>query len=544
MHTPRTSSITVPHRTGTERRRWLGWLCAAALLCPHTGYAQGVRFDVPPQSLGTALDSLAKEVGLQILYPPEAVEGLTTRGVQGEYTPQEAIKRLLDGTGLRYEFLKDNTVTVSDAANAKPEEDITLPEIIVTATPLDDTGYSVFNATTATKTDTPIMETPVSIQVVPRAVLDDQQVISVLDALKNVSGVQPSTFEFYDGFILRGFDAGGHTYRDGLPQRFISFLETANLERIEVLKGPAAMLFGRVEPGGIINLVTNVTKRPLEEAYYSLQQQFGSYDLYRTTVDATGPVLADRSLLYRMNIAYKDNDSFRDFVSREHIFVAPSLTLRPTERLEFNLDLEYQHDEFVEDGSDIGIPAIGNRPAPIPISRYLGDAVLNREHPNTQERVLAGFNWSYRFNDDWKLTNRSHYNDADYDQTILFFLGLRADNHTVDRGLWHQTDFSRTAYATNIDLTGRFTTGILEHAVLVGFDYYRRDEQINNGILTVVGVPPTDTFNPVYGLDLASLTAGGSNHFTQSHDQWYGAYFQDQITLWDKLHILGGGRYD
>lgn len=78
----------------------------------------------------------------------------------------------------------------------------------------------------------------------------------------------------------------------------------------------------------------------------------------------------------------------------------------------------------------------------------------------------------------------------------------------------------------------------------MGFDYYRRDEQINNGILTVVGVPPTDTFNPVYGLDLASLTAGGSNHFTQSHDQWYGAYFQDQITLWDKLHILGGGRYD
>jgi iron complex outermembrane recepter protein len=199
------------------------------------------------------------------------------------------------------------------------------------------TEYAVPNATAATKTDTPIMETPVSIQVVPRAVMNDQQVISVGDALKNVSGVQPGAYTFYDNFMIRGFDSGQSTYRNGLRQFAITNLETANLNQIEVLKGPAAVLFGRVQPGGLVNLDT---KRPLDTPYYSVQQQFGSYSLYRTTVDATGPILKDKSLLYRMNIAYTDNNTFRDFAHQEHIFIAPSLTWRPTDKFEANLDIE------------------------------------------------------------------------------------------------------------------------------------------------------------------------------------------------------------
>ncbi|HAP38482.1 MAG TPA: hypothetical protein DCQ94_01870, partial [Nitrospira sp.] len=136
-------------------------------------------------------------------------------------------------------------------------------------------SYAVERAATATKTDQPIMETPVSIQVVPRAVMDDQQVISVGDALKNVSGVQPGGYTFYDNFILRGFEANASTYRNGLRHQATTALETANLDVIEVLKGPASVLYGRAEPGGLVNLAT---KRPLDVPYYSLQQQFGSYN--------------------------------------------------------------------------------------------------------------------------------------------------------------------------------------------------------------------------------------------------------------------------
>lgn len=427
----------------------------------------------------------------------------------------------------------------------------TLETVTVTATPAAsggynpknpyDKNYSISDSFAATKTDTPIMETPVAIQEVSRKVMDDQQVISVKEALKNVSGVQ-STPGFYDNFMIRGFASNQVTYRDGLRQWLITNLETANLTGIEVLKGPAAVLFGRVEPGGLVNMTT---KRPLEQAYYSLQQQFGSYDLYRTTLDATGPLLDDRSLLYRVNFAYKANNSFRDFVSQDHVFVAPSLTWRPMDKLEFNLDFQYQHDEFVEDGSDYGIPAIGNRPADIPISRYLGDAVANRQHPNKQELYLVGFNWTYRFDDDWKLTNRFQYVDTNYHQTIIYPTFLDdTDNRTLYRSLWH-TPLHRNTYGTNLDLTGHFKTGPVKHSVLLGFDYSLSEEDSGPGFSADTPlVPPIDIYRPIYGIDLSSLTALDNNFYWNFRDQWYGLYFQDQMTLWDKTHLLVSGRQD
>ncbi|MGX2041477.1 TonB-dependent siderophore receptor [Methylocaldum sp. MU1018] len=521
-------------------------------VAPSTDTQAVVQFDIPAQDLASALTAFSTQSRIQVLYEGDIAQVLRSTPLKGAYVPAEALRILLSALPVQAHFIDPHTVTLkrrAAEAQANPSEqgDIALGKITVTARGghgADDPynkDYAVLNAVTATKTDTPIMETPVSVQTVSRPVMDDQQAISVGDALKNVSGIQSGAYTFYDNFMLRGFDTGlGNTYRNGLRQTSISFLETANLERIEVLKGPAAVLFGRIEPGGLVNLAT---KRPLDEAYYSVQQQFGSYDLYRTTVDATGPLLDDRSLLYRMNIAYKSNRSFRDFVSQEHVFVAPSLAWQPADRLAFNLDVEYQYDEFVEDGSDSGIPAIGNRPAPIPISRYLGDSTANRRNPNTQERVLVGLDWSYRFNGDWKLTNRFQYLTVDYDQTILFANGLRPDNRTLDRSLW-RTAQSRSSYGTNLDLTGRFATGIAEHAVLAGLDFFRLDQQADGFSGDTPLVPPIDIFDPVYGVDLSSLTARDDNLFFERRDQWYGIYFQDQITLWDKLHILGGGRQD
>lgn len=397
-------------------------------------------------------------------------------------------------------------------------------------------AYAVTRATTATKTDTPIMETPVSIQAVPRAVMDDQQVISVADAVRNVSGVQPGGYTFYDNFILRGFDANFSTYRNGLRHISTTALETANLDAIEILKGPASILYGRAEPGGIINLAT---KRPLDVPYYSLQQQFGSYNFYRTTIDATGPLVADRTLLYRMNLAYKDNNTFQDFVSQQSIFFSPSLTWRPTDRFESTIEIEYQRNRFT-DVSDIGIPAIGNRPAPIPLSRFLGDPAAK----NIQERVFVGFDWTYRVTDDWKLVNRFQFNDVSYDQRTLFAADFDQGTGVLTRGLWRAHPFNRRTYATNLDLVGHVRTGPMDHNVLVGFDYYRF-ESANSAFsdLTPV-VPPINIFNPSYGIDLSSITPATFRFHGTFDEQWYGVYFQDQITFWDKVHILGGGRYD
>lgn len=395
--------------------------------------------------------------------------------------------------------------------------------------------YTVTHATTATKTDTPLIETPVSVQVVPRAVMDDQQVISVADAMKNVSGVQPGGYAFYDNFILRGFDAGGSTYRNGLRHISTTALETANLDAIEVLKGPASILYGRTEPGGLINLST---KRPLDVPYYSIQQQFGSYNFYRTTIDATGPILADRTLLYRMNLAYKDNNTFQDLVNQQSVFFSPSLTWRPTDRFESNIEIEYQRNRFT-DVSDIGIPAIGDRPAPIPLSRFLGDPAAK----NIQERVFVGFHWMYRLSDEWKIVNRFQFNDVSYDQRTLFAADFDQGTGVLTRGLW-RADMNRRTYAANLDLVGHLRTGPLDHNVLVGFDYYRFDAAYSAFAGQTSVVPSFNIFNPAYGIDLSSITSRNFNQFGTFPEQWYGVYFQDQVTLWNKLHILGGGRYD
>ena len=170
-------------------------------------------------------------------------------------------------------------------------------------------NYVAPNSSFATKTDTPIMETPLNIQVLPKAVLDDQQATRLDQAVKLVSGVTTGQGAggISDQITIRGFFNYNY-FRNGMR------IDTnggsdgtramANVQSIEVLKGPAAMLYGRVEPGGMVNVVT---KKPLDTPYYALQQQFGSFDFYRTSIDATGPVADNKDLLYRMNVSYENS---------------------------------------------------------------------------------------------------------------------------------------------------------------------------------------------------------------------------------------------
>jgi iron complex outermembrane receptor protein len=406
-----------------------------------------------------------------------------------------------------------------------------------------ESGYAARQASTGTKTEVPLHETPVAVQVVPRDVMDDQQVISVKEATKNVSGVLPSTYQFYEAYTIRGFDTGTDVYRNGLRQPSFSDQQTANVEQVEILKGPAAILYGRIQPGGMVNVVT---KRPLEHAYYSFQQQVGSYDLLRTTVDATGPVTTDGSLLYRVNFARQTNDSFVDFVSNESTFLAPSLTWRPSSRFELNLDLEYQRRNYVHFGTNGGgVPAIGDRPADIPRSRYIGDPSIAVNHPNQQDRDYIGFDWSYALNDKWKLKHRVGYTAVDY---FTHYAGARALNETT--GVLTQTlqgaFQDRKSYSTNLDLVGEITAGEVRHQLLFGVDYYNlKQNYVGLGLSpTVVSVPSINIFNPVYGDNAALVDSTPDNSYFIRKEYWTGVYFQDQMRFGDAWHVLVGGRFD
>lgn len=391
-------------------------------------------------------------------------------------------------------------------------------------------AYVASRATSGTKTETPIMETPVNVQVITQQVMKDQQVIVLDQALKNVSGVTTDSSNFRQGnqaIVLRGF-ASSTYFRNGFRlQDAAASRAMANVESIEVLKGPAAILYGLVEPGGMVNVVT---KQPLATPYYSLTQQFGSYDLYRTTMDATGPLTKDDTLLYRMNASYENSGSFRDFVDKKDIFLAPVLKWNIGPRTQATVEFEYNHQKA---GLDFGfVPLLDGRILNIPRSRNYGERT-----PMTTETFFGALNWSHRFTDDWSIKHSLSVNQQHVKQPSLVFPTDVAGTD-VNRLLQSFNTHFNT-YSTNVDVVGHVETIGLRHTVLIGGDYYRLDTTQS---VTLGDVSTIDVFNPIHpGTPFAASLqplAESSNHTDQ-----YGFYVQDQIQLPYHLHVMGGFRY-
>lgn len=530
-------------------------LLLIATSTPALADRQTWTFNIPAQPLSNALTRFSTATGIQVLYEGDIAGNVQAQALKGNYSPEAALLELTQNTGLGYRFSDAGTVTLVKNAVENPPGKVTqsggegqlMPKVMVEAdanNPYDDPawandpynhGYNRPNATTATKTDTPIMETPSSIQVIPRGVLADKQFTNLTDAVNGqVSGVLGRTGGGYqyDNFIIRGMAGSdfGDAYRNGLFNRQ-DIYDIANIEQIEILKGPAAMLYGRIEPGGMVNYVT---KKPLLTPYYSLQQQFGSYDQYRTQVDATGPIDKDKTLLYRLSGSYSNNSSFRDLIGNERVFIAPSMTWRPNEKFETNLQLEYNHDHL---NSDYGIPAIGNRPAQVPNTRNL------RGSPKGQllESTLVGFDWTYHIDDDWKLTQRYLFKDWTLSGPIIYnYLGREDNNPNQIKRLASKGVQDVMTHSTNLDLNGKFEVLGTKHNLLIGVDGFLATTESYDAQAQISSI---DIFNPVYEpVNFNALTL--DNAFFYRKESWFGGYIQDQITFFDKLHILLGGRYD
>jgi len=292
----------------------------------------------------------------------------------------------------------------------------------------------------------------------------------------------------------------------------------------------------------VINLVT---KRPQATPYHSIQQQFGSYDFYRTLVDSTGAITSDDKLLYRVNLSYENANSFRDFVKTDSVFFAPSLTWNISDQTQANLDIEYQH---FDDTSDSGVPPLGRRPAPVPINRQIGDPLNNK---NRGDRTYVGANWSHAFNDNWKIMHRFGAEFLDKETDFTFFFGqpdaagnlvnVNADFSNGNRGFNNSISHQQNYYTT-LNLTGKFNTALLEHSTLWGFDYFVID---NQGLGACCAAYPMEAnfniFNPTYLASRPDNVFSPNANFTQD---WYGLYFQDQIKFPFNIYGNVGVRYD
>ncbi|NOV30191.1 TonB-dependent receptor [Methylomonas sp. ZR1] len=536
-----------PVSAGKIRRHAAKAALLAALISQtaHGDAAGKQHFDIPAQSLNQALLMFGRQSQQQLMYGTDIADNLRSRNLQGDYTADEAIRILLGDAPLQAVTTGEGAITLQPRPaelqnNLGPQ---TMPAVQVVgkaaydATDPYNPDYRLPNASTATKTDTPIMETPFSVQVVPKQVLEDQQVVRLDQAVRNVAGVNTSSLNqgTTDGFIIRGFQ-NNITYRDGMLLPTIlgggtTKREMANLERVEVLKGPGSILFGRSEPGGIINMVT---KQPLATPYYSLQQQFGSYDFYRTTIDATAPLTNDDTLLYRLNLSYENAGSFRDFVDNERVFIAPVLKWNISERTQATFELEYQH---FDETNDPGITNIGTRPANVPINTALHEPLLSK---NKGDRVLVGFNWAHEFNDNWKISHRFNYENYNFSTMSLFF-GAASNNGDVDRFLNLGPENDSGRYFNSLNLSGKIDTAGAHHQLLLGFDHFIIDDKFVGNCCQ--SAPSYNIFSPSYLANVPVLDS--ANSFKGSYTQdWYGLYIQDQIELPYHLHALAGVRYD
>ncbi|MEH1939592.1 MAG: TonB-dependent siderophore receptor [Nostoc sp.] len=419
---------------------------------------------------------------------------------------------------------KPTSETPQEEPAAQQDEPI---ELVVTG---EQDGYRVQDATTATRTDTPLRDIPQSIQVVPREVLEDRNVRSVAEAVETVSGVSSAGTLFNapgGSYVIRGFEQAGNFrngYRD-VNRYAITGVET--IERVEVLKGPASVLFGAVEPGGIINVVT---KQPLSEPYYNLAFEVGNRGFYQPSLDFSGPLNDDKTLLYRLNASYQSSNSFQDFVTSNLTTIAPSITWKLGHRTDLNLYYEYINFNGIPESFTT---VFSDNTFRLPRSRYLAYPLDGQDY--TAQKY--GYTLSHKFSDNWQIRNNFSISAFNANEEYTVGTSLRDDRFL---GFYAaRRDYLTDNYFGQIDLLGKFNTGLIAHQVLFGFDVNRYVQVFN---ATRLSVPLLDVFNPNYNIPEPQITTGGFSSFETV--QSYGFYLQDQISFQDNLKLLIGGRFD
>ena len=417
------------------------------------------------------------------------------------------------------------------------------------------TTYDAAYSFAATKTATPIVDVPQSISVVTKEVIDDQQLYTLNETTRNVSGV--NTFSGYNDLTARGFRSSNTRLVNGLKSSFGFWTSPIlpHIERVEFIKGPSSALFAEANPGGTVNMVT---KKPLPEARQALGITAGSFATYRATADFTGPLGGDRSLLYRMNFGYENTDSYRFLQGHTSYLIAPSISFLPNEQTRVNADLVYsRRDGVLDRGQAIffGNTDLTSTPPSFSLSQP-GDFMDTEDFYLTLSIQHAFSDWltfnasylKYRYDEDLSEHRTSNVFLPD-DETVLQLAFIRRQQ---DRLVDNVTNY----------LVADIQTGRLTHQVLAGFDYFRQDDNrsqwgargdaffitTRGDSLPGGGVGNFDLDAPIYTLnrDPETYTA---NWFSVARSEdparttSYGAYIQDQVTL-GALQVLLGLRQE
>jgi iron complex outermembrane receptor protein len=400
-------------------------------------------------------------------------------------------------------------------------------------------GYNVPSASVGSRTNTDNLDLPFSVQVVPAELLRDRHVQSVNEALRTVAGVTPDnpSYSPFEGFTIRGF-TGRNIIRNGLRDdtNITSRIALSNIDRIEVLKGPAGALFSQGGPGGTVNIVT---KQPLAEPRYTITGVVGNFDTYEGAIDFTGPLNRDRTLRYRLTAGASTTDTFIDFFDRQTYSIAPVLSWQISDRTKLTLEGEYT---VGEQPNARGLPAKGtildNINGDLPRSLFIGEPDEDLDS-NNRYALRLGYNLEHRFSPNWQLRNSFQTTRLRVPQNSLFPAALGEDERTLERGLFSTDDQSQDNYLLDTHVVGNFKTGSIAHELLFGVELNR---DVYGASSKQYALSSIDLFNPVYGQPRGELIAEFPREPITTDS--LGIYLQDRVELTPKLQMLLGGRFD
>ncbi len=379
---------------------------------------------------------------------------------------------------------------------------------------------------TATRTATPAKLVPQSIESVKASELTAFGQPTLSEALIGIPGVNASGDTRFDGVTIRGFSASNDFYLDGLRDDMQYTRDLGNIERVEVLKGPAAVLYGRGSTGGIVNRVSKV---PQKGQASSVSAQVGSFDSRRFAADLNGE--AGERVQVRLNLAQEDKESFRDDVTSKRTLLAPSVNWEITDTL--NWLVQYERNEH-DRTPDRGIPGVDGRPADVPIESVYSDT--RRDFiDDVAQSTRSRFTWD--INDQWQLRQQLGYTTLDSQFDNTYVTSVKGDK--VTRARWQQ-DLKASSLTSNTEAEGQLQTGPIAHRLLVGLEQgwqdrtpklYQNANPIPAGNLYDPGSLPT--------YDGAMKLSSDAHHRVRG----VGLYVQDQLSLGD-WHLLAGLRRD
>ncbi|WP_076592838.1 TonB-dependent receptor [Herminiimonas arsenitoxidans] len=420
----------------------------------------------------------------------------------------------------------------SSAFAQTAQSDTTLPAVTVQGS--SETNYNVTTATSATKIDAPLRDIPQTINVVPQELMRDKAVRSMEDAVKSVPGIGLSHGDGQrDQVTIRGFSAIGDQFVDGVRDDALYFRDMSNVEQVEVVKGPASVLYGRGSSGGLINRVTKKPGMDKNEAMLqvgSWNQHRGEFDLARNYEES--------GVAFRMTGAVERADSYRDqqFLAREAF--APSLLLKLGDNTKLLLQAEYLHDKRV---TDFGIPSYQGLPVNVAPSTYYG-AANGRDNDYSEAKVSsAGFTLDHRFNNEWSIRNTFRYYEYSLNRynTNVTAVNEATQTATLSRG---NVQRDESGYFNQTELMQKVTVAGMQHQMLYGMEIGQQNK--NQRFLTQNNIGTVNLFNPVNPVVPFTVTAPTSTTDNKGILTTASVYVQDLVTLSEKWKALAGIRYD